>query len=106
MNTKRHQPTIRREMILNAGLSVARRPGGWVRLTRRAIAKEAGCSEALVSRYLGDIQSARRPIMKAAIRLGLTEIIAQSLAAHDGYAVACGLSQSLRTKAISALLGK
>lgn len=102
MRTKRYHPRVRRELILQAALISASRPGGWSKLTRQAIAKEAGCSEALVSRYLGDIPSIRKAIMKAAIKKELMEIIVQSIAAHDGYA----FPKSLRTKAINSLLDR
>lgn len=100
MRTRRYQPSIRRDLILKAALIAASRPGGWSKLTRQAIAKKARCSEALVSRYLGDMPSARKAIMKEAIHQERVEIISQSIAAHDGYA----LPRKLKNKAIVHLL--
>jgi hypothetical protein len=74
-------------------------------LTRQVIAIAAGCSEGLVSRYLGDMKDARRLIMKAAIRDEIVEIIVQSVVAHDGYAVKKWLPSELKQRAISSLLG-
>lgn len=106
MTRARFTPAIRRDLILNAALTAASRPGGWSKLTRQAIAQEAGCSEALISRYLGNIPSARKAIMKAAIKKEIVEIIVQSIAAHDGYAIKRWLPATLKTRAINSLLGK
>lgn len=102
----RYEPAIRRELILKAALIAASRPGGWSKLTRQAIAKEAGCSDALVSHSLGNMPTVRRAIMRAAIRMEICEIIAQSVLAHDGYAVRKWLPAALKHKAISSLLDK
>lgn len=101
MSNKRFKPTIRRELILRAAIESARQPGGWGLITRQVIANAAGCSEGLVSRYLGDMPSVRKAVMKTAIREEILEIVVQSLASHDGYAV----TKSLKQRAISSLLG-
>ena len=105
MSNKRFKPTIRRELILRAAIESARQPGGWGILTRQVIATAAGCSEGLVSRYLGDMNDARRHIMRAAIREEILEIVVQSIAAHDGYAVKKWLPAELKQRAIASLLG-
>lgn len=105
MRNRRFKPAIRRELILSAAVEVASTPGGWSLLTRQVIADAAGCSEGLVSRYLGDMQDARRAIMKAAVKGEIVEIIVQSIAAHDGYAVRKSLPSELKQKAIASLLG-
>jgi hypothetical protein len=105
MSNKRFKPTIRRELILRAAIESARQPGGWGLITRQVIANAAGCSEGLVSRYLGDMKDARRIIMKAAIKDEIVEIIVQSIVAHDGYAVKKWLPEALKQRAISSLLG-
>jgi len=86
MSSKRYKPAIRRELILKAAVDLAKQPGGWGKITRESIACAAGCSDGLVSRYLGDMPEARRAIMRVAIRLSISEIIVQSVVAHDGYA--------------------
>lgn len=101
MSNKRYSPDIRRELVLKAAVAVASKPGGWARLTRDAIAREAECSDGLVSRYLGDMSKARRRVFRYAIKHEILEVIAQSVAAHDGYAV----KASLRQRALQALLG-
>lgn len=105
MRNRRYKPAIRRELILSAAVDVASTPGGWSLLTRQVIANAAGCSEGLVSRYLGDMQEARKAIMKAAIKDEIVEIIVQSIAAHDGFAVKRWLPAELKQKAIASLLG-
>ena len=39
-----------------------------------------------MSRYLGDMRSIRRKIMKEAIREDIVDIIVQSVVANDGFA--------------------
>lgn len=102
MTSKRYKPSIRRELILSAAIAAARKPGGWSLLTRQVIAAAAGCSEGLVSRYLGDMPSARRAVMKVAVKEEIVEIIAQSVVAHDGYAVK---NKALMQRALASLLG-
>ena len=84
--TKRLHPDDRKEQILAAALKVAGRPGGWAKLTRDAVAKEANCAEGLPSKYFGTMVAFRRAIMRAAIRDWNLSVIAQGLAA--GYKVA------------------
>lgn len=105
MSNKRFKPTVRRELILKAAIEVAQQPGGWGTLTREAIARQADCSDGLISRYLGDMPKARRAIMRYAIKEEILEIIVQSIASHDGYAVKKWLPETLKTKAIASLLG-
>jgi hypothetical protein len=105
MSNKRYSPAVRRHLILNAAVEVARQPGAWAKLTRERIALEAQCSDGLVSRYLGDMPSARRAIMKVAVRDEILEIIVQSIAAHDGFAVVKWLPRTLKQRAIASLLG-
>jgi AcrR family transcriptional regulator len=105
MSNERFKPTIRRELILRAAIESARQPGGWSLITRQVIANAAGCSEGLVSRYLGDMKDARKHIMRAAIKDEIVEIIAQSIVCHDGYAVKKWLPETLKQKALQSLLG-
>lgn len=96
----------RSEQVLQAAIDVARKPGGWGLLTRQRIAQSAGCSEGLVSRYLGDMDEVRYWIMKEAVRQELLEIIVQSLVAADGYAVKKWLPAKLKRKALESILGQ
>jgi hypothetical protein len=97
MGSNYYAAPIRREMMLKAAIIVASRPGGWSTMTRAAIASQADCSDGLVSLYLGSMQKVRRRVMKAAIQSGLTDIIVQSVVAHDGFAP--------KSATLSALLG-
>lgn len=101
----RLNPKIRHQFIVNAALKVSRKSGGWTTLTRQMIAREADCSEGLISRYLGDMQNARRIIMREAIRREVVEIILQSLVARDGYVIKRDLPERLHKNALISLLG-
>lgn len=83
MTRKRLLPDDRKLEILNAAIKVAGRPGGWSKLTRDAVAKEAGCAEGLVSKYFGTMIAFRRSIMRAAIQARNLAVVAQGLAAGD-----------------------
>lgn len=83
MTKKRLLPDDRKLEILNAAIKVAGRPGGWSKLTRDAVAKEAGCAEGLPSKYFGTMVAFRRAIMRAAIQARNLAVVAQGLAAGD-----------------------
>lgn len=83
MSNKRLHPDERKEQILTAALKVAGRPGGWSKLTRDAVAKEANCAEGLPSKYFGTMADFRRAVMRAAIRVEALAVIAQGIAAGD-----------------------
>lgn len=91
----------RRLQILNAALRVAERPGGWSNLTRLAVAKEAGCSEALPSVYFGTMKNFRRAIMREAIRVGNHGVLAQGVVNSDP--VAMKAPAELRQAALATL---
>jgi hypothetical protein len=92
----------RRNMILAVAVTVASKPGGWSGLTRTRIAKAAKCSDALISRCLGDMQSVRKAIIRVAIQKEILSIVSQSVAAQDGFTI----PKSLRRTAITHLLEK
>lgn len=83
MTKKRLHPDDRKQEILNAAIKVAGRPGGWGKMTRDAVAREAGCAEGLVSKYFGTMIAFRRSIMRAAIQARNLAVVAQGLAAGD-----------------------
>ena len=103
MTKKRLRPADRKQEILNAAIKVAGRPGGWGKLTRDAVAKEAACSEGLVSKYFGTMIAFRRSIMRAAIGTENLAVIAQGLAAGD--ASAKKADPELKARALSTLAG-
>ncbi len=103
-----------KENIVTAALSVAAKPGGWSKLTREKVAAEAGCGEALVSKYFGTMATFRRTVMRAAIRHAINTksvtvaydmncIIAQGIAAGDKCALR--IPDSLKTAALKTLAG-
>lgn len=103
MTKNRLLPDDRKLEILNAAIKVAGRPGGWSKLTRDAVAKEAGCAEGLPSKYFGTMVSFRRAIMRAAIGAENLAVIAQGLAAGDKCAQKA--DESLKRKALETLAG-
>ena len=103
MTKKRLQPDDRKQQILTAAIRVAARPGGWAKLTRDAVAKEADCAEGLPSKYFGTMISFRRAIMREAIRLAELSIIAQGLASGDKCAQKA--APELKAQALNTLAG-
>lgn len=81
--TKRLHPDDRKQQILDAALKVSARPGGYAKLTREAVAKEAACAEGLPSKYFGTMVNFKRAIMWAAIASKNLAVVAQGLAAGD-----------------------
>lgn len=96
-------PYIRKDKILRAAIKASCRPGGWIALTRAAIASHAECSDGLVSRYLGSMEDARRLILAVAIDEEIIPIIAQHLAFTGG---AAKIPVALKQKALRTLSGK
>ena len=112
MTKKRLQPDDRKRQILTAAIRVAARPGGWAKLTRDAVAKEADCAEGLPSKYFGTMISFRRAIMREAIRLAVLgstpaaiyhSVIAQGLAGGDKCAQKA--APELKAQALNTLAG-
>lgn len=87
----------RREFFIRAAMKVAEQKGGFHRLTREMIAKEAGVSPPLVSRYLGGMDTIRSTIMTEAVAQSRTAIVAQGLTA--GHPVALAASETIKQKA-------
>ena len=98
VNKSRTDPKLRREQILNVAVSMAKR-GGYHKITRDAIAENAGVSMGLVSRYFGTMTKLRRAIMRAAIVQEIPEIIAQGLANGDNHAKKA--PEKLKAKAVT-----
>jgi AcrR family transcriptional regulator len=97
----RLRPDNRKEQILDAAVKVASRPGGWSKLTREAVAREAKCADALVSKYFGTMSTFRRTIMRAAIVQADLSVIAQGIAAGDKYAQK--VDADLKSRALATL---
>lgn len=97
----RKKPDDRKLEILNAAVKVAGRPGGWSKLTRDAVAREAQCADGLISKYFGTMVTFRRTIMRHAIKAANLSVIAQGLAAGDKCAQKA--DESLKRKALETL---
>lgn len=99
----RLNPTDRKNEILTAALNVASKPGGWSRLTREAVAAEAGCADALISKYFGTMIAFKRTIMRAAIKAENLSVVAQGLACCDIHARRA--EPELKGRALATLAG-
>lgn len=97
----RLKPQDRKELIIDAALKVASRPGGWSSMTREAVAKAAEVSDALVSLHFGTMIQFRRSVMRAAIAREVLPVIAQGVAMWDKTALKA--DASLKKKAIESL---
>jgi len=78
----RASPKLRKRQILDAAITVSVKHG-YQHITREHVAKCAGISEGLVTRYFNTMVQLRRDVMRAAIRDGKYKIVAQGLAAND-----------------------
>lgn len=103
MTKRRLPPNDRKYQILTAALAVAARPGGWSKLTRDAVAREAQCADGLVSKYFGTMTQMRRTVMRSAVLTENLAIVAQGLATGDPHAQKA--DESLKRKALETLAG-
>ena len=99
----RKKPDDRKSEILNAAIKVAGQPGGWSKLTREAVAREAKCADALVSKYFGTMITFRRTVMRAAIMRADLSVLVQGIAAGDKYAQKA--NGDLKARALNTLAG-
>lgn len=97
----RLQPNDRKQQILDAAIRVASKPGGWSKLTRDAVAKEADCAEGLVSKYFGTMVNFKRAIMRAAVKDCNLSVIAQGIACGDKCALKA--PQQVKSNALNTL---
>ncbi len=99
----RKKPDDRKYEILTAALIVAGEPGGWSKLTRDAVAREAQCADGLVSKYFGTMITFRRTIMRHAIKAANLSVVAQGLAMGDVHAQKA--DPELKARALNTLAG-
>lgn len=104
MHTNLKKSDRRKDDILRAALLLATPVGGWQALSRKAVADQAGCSEALVSAHFGTMVQFRRAVMRKAIAAGELTVIGQGIAAGDSIAVKID-DPDLRAKALDSLKG-
>jgi len=96
VSKRRANPELRKEYILNAALIVAKTKG-YNKLTKPAIAENAGTSVSLVGYYFPTMPQLKRAVMRAAIAQGIIEIIANGLANKDQHALKA--PKALKTQA-------
>ena len=99
----RLHPDNRKEQIIDAAIKVAGQPGGWAKLTREAVAREAQCADGLISKYFGTMVTFRRTIMRHAIKAANLSVVAQGLAMGDVHAQKA--DEGLKRKALETLAG-
>lgn len=97
----RVDPKLRRQQILDAAVEISKTEG-YHRVTRDSIARTAGVSMGLVSRYFNTMPQLRRCIMRYAISNDIAEIVAQGLANSDEHAKKA--SPELKAKAATLLV--
>ena len=101
MSKLRQRPDDRKYQILNAAIAIASQSGGFSKLTREAVAKEAKCAEGLISKYFGTMVNFKRTIVRTAILTNNLSIIAQGLAVGDMHAQKA--PKSLKSRALATL---
>ena len=79
------KPTHARDDLMTAALAVAHRDG-YRQMSCDAVANEANCSRALITKYFGTMTQLRRAVMRAAVTRNHLPVIAQGLAANDAQA--------------------
>lgn len=96
----RQHPEIRRESILDAAITLAKKRG-YNRITRDAVAEEAGVSSPLIAAYFPRMSHLRVAIMDTSINRQIVEIIAQGLTINDPMAL--NINEGLRKKVMTYL---
>lgn len=100
MNDDESPGNTRRKVVLDAAIEAASRHG-YKNITRDGVALAAGVAAGSVNHAFGTMAQLRNEVMREAVRLGRTEIIAQGLA--DGHTLARAAPPQLRKKAALAL---
>lgn len=100
MTQKKLEARERLSQILAAALKAAAKHG-YQRITREAIARAAGVSEALVTHYMGTMPELRRAVMREAIRTECLPVVAQGVASRDRHALKA--PHPLQQKALDSL---
>ena len=90
----------RQELIMKASMRLSARIG-FSNITRETLAKEAECSEALITYHYGTMKNFRRDIMRYAVRTKNLRVVAQGLAIKNPYARKA--PEELKQRALGAL---
>lgn len=102
MKPTRLNPAQRRRELLDAALALATE-GHYMRVSRYAIAKRAGCSDSLIQHHLGTMCKLRRAVMRAAVMTECLPVIAQGIVAKDPQALKA--PAALRERALTSVAG-
>jgi len=100
VNKRRANPALRKLHILAMAVEVSK-TRGYNRITRDEVAKAAGVSMGLVTRYFGTMVQLRRAIIRYAIQKEIPEIVFQGIACGDDNARKA--PQALKTRAAELL---
>lgn len=102
VNKSRVVAVLRRENILDTAVGIAATIG-YQRVTRGEVARAAGVSRSLVTKYFCSMPMLRVEIMRQAVRHENLQVIAQGLANGDPIAVTA--SADVKGKAAGVLVG-
>ncbi len=80
MTQERKDPTARAEEIMRAAIKLALTTGV-EKLTRRAVAKEVGVTDGLVSRYLGNCDAMRGRVLQQCAAQGRKTVVRNAVKA-------------------------
>lgn len=94
-------PTIRKDQILEAAVTVAT-DRGFNKLTRESVAGIAECSVALINTYYSTMTKLRRAVMRVAVKREILPVIAYGLVTGNQQALKA--SPGLRGRAMSGKL--
>lgn len=94
------KPADRKKQILDASVKIAK-TRGYNHITREDIASEAQCATGLINRYFQTMLQLRRAVMRAAVKQGVLEIVAQGIVAKDPQAMKA--SEELKNRALASL---
>ena len=103
VSKSRTHPDLRRNNILHTAIKLSK-SHGYILLTREMIAKEAGISVALVTRYFGTMSKLKAEVMTYAIDNEILSIISQGLANRDEQVISA--SVDIKTKAANYLISR
>ena len=99
---KRVSPKHRKHSILEYAVKVAATEG-YQNVTRERLARDAGVSMGLVSKYFGTMRNLRRAVMRHAVTSENATVVAQGLVVGDPHARKA--SKELKAKAAKIITG-
>jgi AcrR family transcriptional regulator len=94
------KPADRKKQILDVAVELSKKQG-YQRVTRDDVARAAECACGLINRYFETMIQLRRAVMRAAVKQGVLEIVAQGIVAKDAQALKA--PEELKQRALAAL---